>query len=80
MSFYPPFLQTGPEQKRRKRPYNCTKCPTSFCGVVAWKMHQRLHGAEFPFKCNKCDYAVRNRGNLSWHLKIHSRHDNFDVV
>uniref|UniRef100_T1IPP2 C2H2-type domain-containing protein n=1 Tax=Strigamia maritima TaxID=126957 RepID=T1IPP2_STRMM len=63
-----------PEKKTPKwdtKKHGCHLCPAAFLKVSSLSYHLTLHGGTGKFKCNYCDYAVKNCGNLVRHMKIH---------
>lgn len=54
----------------------CHLCPARFFKAVALQYHITLHGGSGPYKCSKCDYAVKMYGNLVRHEVVHDELEN----
>jgi len=54
----------------------CHLCPARFFKAVALQYHITLHGGSGPYKCSKCDYAVKMYGNLVRHEVVHDEKEN----
>ncbi|XP_022820453.1 zinc finger protein Xfin-like [Spodoptera litura] len=74
----PSKLETGEihmkkqsETKSTPRQYSCNQCPAKFFKNSALAYHMGLHGGEGEYKCKKCNYAVKNIGNLAKHELLH---------
>ncbi|CAG0901071.1 unnamed protein product [Darwinula stevensoni] len=57
---------------RIKRFYTCPKCPTVIQKKEKFKIHARLHGARCRYKCQLCDYAVKQFNHYAQHLRKHA--------
>lgn len=64
--------KTGPKQ------YYCKSCPAKFFKNSALSYHRGLHGGEGDHRCKKCDYTVKNVGNLAKHESLHEDKSNCD--
>ncbi|KAG1688795.1 Krueppel-like factor 1 [Nymphon striatum] len=49
----------------------CPKCPSMFKSMSNLQNHGKLHGSNFQFKCDFCDYAARFKPHLQNHMKVH---------
>ncbi|XP_021182842.3 zinc finger protein Xfin [Helicoverpa armigera] len=59
------------ESKTVPKQYCCRQCPAKFFKSSALTYHMGLHGGEGEHKCKKCNYAVKNIGNLAKHELLH---------
>ncbi|XP_075992062.1 uncharacterized protein LOC142987286 [Anticarsia gemmatalis] len=59
------------ESKYVPKQYYCKLCPAKFFKSSALSYHMGLHGGEGDHKCKKCNYAVKNIGNLAKHELLH---------
>lgn len=57
--------------KRTLKSYACPKCPAVFYKQDRHERHLELHGKNYRFACDQCDYSVRFAANLIKHKKIH---------
>ena len=55
----------------RQRNQECPLCPKKFWSAVDLKRHIKRHTAEKPHKCQYCDYATVECGNLYYHRRKH---------
>ncbi|XP_037077815.1 uncharacterized protein LOC119098876 [Pollicipes pollicipes] len=69
----PPAPTSKPAWKVKR--FACSKCPARFVKDATLKYHLSLHGSAGPFRCDKCNYAVKTYGNLVQHLNLHSESD-----
>ena len=46
------------------RPYVCELCGANYAAENELRRHMRRHGGEKEFKCELCDYASHDKGNL----------------
>ncbi|XP_059486109.1 uncharacterized protein LOC132202856 isoform X2 [Neocloeon triangulifer] len=67
---------TGQPQTKQ---HCCHLCPARFFKAVALQYHVTLHGGSGPYKCSKCDYAVKMYGNLVRHEVVHDEKENEDI-
>lgn len=51
--------------------FSCERCPARFFKQSALQHHTTLHGSSGPFRCQYCDYSVRDLGNLRKHEQLH---------
>lgn len=59
------------DTKHVPKQYYCKQCPAKFFKNSALSYHLGLHGSEGEHKCKKCNYAVKNIGNLAKHELLH---------
>lgn len=59
------------KDKHVPKQYYCKQCPAKFFKSSALTYHMGLHGGDGEFKCKKCNYAVKNVGNLGKHELVH---------
>ncbi|XP_054710667.1 uncharacterized protein LOC129220295 [Uloborus diversus] len=67
--------QVHPKKAPVKRPlktFPCTKCPAVFYKQDRYDRHQLLHGQNYKFRCEHCDYSVRFAANLIKHRNLHT--------
>lgn len=55
--------------------YTCSQCPARFVKEATLAYHLSLHGSNGPFRCDRCNYAVKTYGNLVQHLNLHNETD-----
>ncbi|CAB3371545.1 Hypothetical predicted protein, partial [Cloeon dipterum] len=70
--------ETSPGQSQARQ-HCCHLCPARFFKAVALQYHVSLHGGNGPYKCSKCDYAVKMYGNLVRHEVVHDEKENEDL-
>lgn len=68
-------MKKSNDSKHVPKQYYCKLCPAKFFKSSALSYHMGLHGGEGEHKCKKCNYAVKNVGNLAKHELLHE-HDN----
>lgn len=51
--------------------FSCERCPARFFKQSALQHHLTLHGSTGSFRCQYCDYSVRDLGNLRKHEQLH---------
>ena len=44
--------------------FECEYCQKKFRTSAKLKLHIRIHTGEKPYKCDQCDYASNQKGNL----------------
>ncbi|XP_073941504.1 uncharacterized protein isoform X2 [Choristoneura fumiferana] len=59
------------ESRSVPKQYFCKECPAKFFKTSALSYHAGLHGGEGEHKCKKCNYTVKNLGNLAKHESLH---------
>ncbi|XP_035209997.1 uncharacterized protein LOC118184439 [Stegodyphus dumicola] len=58
--------------KRTLRTFPCPKCPAIFYKLDRFERHSNLHGGNYKFACDQCDYSVRFAANLFKHKALHA--------
>lgn len=64
-----------PPAKPKKSPlrtFPCPNCPAVFYKQDRYERHLNLHGKNYKFACEHCDYSVRFAANLIKHRALHS--------
>ncbi|KAF2368548.1 Zinc finger C2H2-type [Trinorchestia longiramus] len=51
--------------------FRCSLCPSTFSKQITLQYHQSLHGANNPFKCDRCTYAAKTQDALNQHVSLH---------
>ncbi|XP_053605918.1 zinc finger protein 91-like [Plodia interpunctella] len=64
------------DSKHPTKQYLCKECPAKFFKSSALSYHLGLHGSDGEHKCKKCNYAVKNIGNLAKHELLHESSEN----
>ncbi|KAJ8729583.1 hypothetical protein PYW08_001164 [Mythimna loreyi] len=64
-------VKKSSDSKHAPKQYCCRQCPAKFFKSSALTYHMGLHGGEGEHKCKKCNYAVKNIGNLAKHELLH---------
>lgn len=65
-----PMKKTS-DTRHAPKQYSCKQCPAKFFKSSALTYHMGLHGGDGEHKCKKCNYAVKNVGNLGKHELLH---------
>eukprot|EP00095_Tigriopus_kingsejongensis_P009294 maker-scaffold175_size286436-snap-gene-1.44 protein:Tk09294 transcript:maker-scaffold175_size286436-snap-gene-1.44-mRNA-1 annotation:"zinc finger protein 850-like" len=64
-------IELGDHMKVHEDPtHKCQYCSKLFRRKHHLTIHERIHKGEKPFKCDICDYASNNSGNLIKHKKF----------
>lgn len=61
-----------PPVKRTLKSFACPKCPAVFYKQDRHERHLELHGKNYKFACDQCDYSVRFAANIIKHKKVHA--------
>ncbi|XP_026737686.1 uncharacterized protein LOC113500940 isoform X2 [Trichoplusia ni] len=69
------IVKKSNDGKSVPKQYYCKQCPAKFFKASALTYHLGLHGGQGEHKCKKCNYAVKNIGNLAKHEMLHE-HEN----
>lgn len=59
--------------KRGLKTFACPKCPGIFYKQDRYERHLELHGKNYKFACDQCDYSVRFAANIIKHKKVHAQ-------
>ena len=46
------------------RPYVCEQCGAAYAAETELRRHVRRHGDDKQYKCELCNYASHDKGNL----------------
>lgn len=60
-----------PNKLFRKMSLACSKCPARFSQNDRFNRHLELHGKNYRYKCDICDYSVPVAVNLMKHKRLH---------
>ncbi|KAF0314214.1 Zinc finger protein 836 [Amphibalanus amphitrite] len=64
-----------PKTAWKVKRFTCSQCPARFVKEATLRYHISLHGSNGPFRCDRCNYAVKTYGNLVQHLNLHTESD-----
>lgn len=54
------------------RVFRCPRCPATFQKRSRYDNHLNLHGKNYKYACDRCDYSVRFAANLTKHKVMHN--------
>ncbi|XP_013200607.1 zinc finger protein 91 isoform X2 [Amyelois transitella] len=69
-------IRKSSDTKHTSKQYFCKECPAKFFKSSALTYHLGLHGSDGEHRCKKCNYAVKNIGNLAKHELLHETAEN----
>ncbi|XP_015926506.2 zinc finger protein 208 isoform X2 [Parasteatoda tepidariorum] len=66
-----PVKKPPPAKRAPLKIFPCPKCPAVFYKQDRYDRHFSLHGRNWKFVCEHCDYSVRFAANLIKHKRLH---------
>ncbi|XP_036405967.1 zinc finger protein 878-like [Megalops cyprinoides] len=69
----PSLMPARLAQREKLTLWECGDCEYSTVNGYNFKVHQRIHSDERPYRCNRCESAFRTQSHLYRHERCHQR-------